>query len=321
MDDIKKGEGGIEDIPSDVNSLLQMKQKFLWNCSPGQVFGIGPQYGKRATMVFASGDQTFLKVDESLLTGAMLSKINVVADKSTICKWKKSIETSEIINLRHCFISVLIPHIPLSFNCLSVNRRDGSCIPHSSGQVNFSRIIQSSINSIAQLAADKCNQNYDARQSLNSPTVIDRMSQSVYDTCHHIFDEQENLQIVEPQQQHHSQHYHLYTSPHRTGGKRSRRHDLQQKQYYEKILPQLAFELDRCYGILWVFDAIEKRFTIFNVIASELPQNPDCLSHLKAIFLPELTLPQRCDMPIAKNLAATNLLACLDILTAARDVM
>lgn len=38
-------------------------------------------------MIFASGDQTFLKVDESLLTGAMLPKINVVADKSTIRKY------------------------------------------------------------------------------------------------------------------------------------------------------------------------------------------------------------------------------------------
>lgn len=37
-------------------------------------------------MIFASGDQTFFKVDESMLTGAMLTKINVVADKSTICK-------------------------------------------------------------------------------------------------------------------------------------------------------------------------------------------------------------------------------------------
>lgn len=48
--------------------------------------GIGPQYGKRATMIFASGDQTFFSIDESMLTGAMLTKINVVADKSTICK-------------------------------------------------------------------------------------------------------------------------------------------------------------------------------------------------------------------------------------------
>lgn len=46
--------------------------------------GIGPEYGKRATQIFASGDQTFLKIDESLLTGAMLSKVNVVANKSTI---------------------------------------------------------------------------------------------------------------------------------------------------------------------------------------------------------------------------------------------
>lgn len=37
LDDIKRNDGGIDDIPSDVNSLLQMKQKFLWNCSPGQV--------------------------------------------------------------------------------------------------------------------------------------------------------------------------------------------------------------------------------------------------------------------------------------------
>lgn len=37
-------------------------------------------------MIFASGDQTFFKVDESMLTGAMLTKINVVADKSTIRK-------------------------------------------------------------------------------------------------------------------------------------------------------------------------------------------------------------------------------------------
>lgn len=223
-----------------------------------------------------------------------------------------------IINilLTNFLILVLIPHIPLSFNCLSINRRDGSCIPHSASQVNFSRIIQSSINSIAQLAADKCNQNYDPRQSLNSPTVIDRMSQSVYDTCHHIFDDQEN------EQQQQQQHFHRFPSPHRNGGKRNRhRHDSQQKQYYEKILPQLAFDLDRCYGVLWVFDAIEKRFSIFNVIASEIPQNTNCFNHLKAIFLPELTLPQRCDMLIAKNLAATNLLACLDILTAVPEAL
>lgn len=48
--------------------------------------GIGPQYGKRATAIFASGDQTFFKVDESILTASMLSKVSVVADKNTIRK-------------------------------------------------------------------------------------------------------------------------------------------------------------------------------------------------------------------------------------------
>lgn len=49
-------------------------------------------------MIFASGDQTFLKVDESLLTGAMLTKINVVADKSTICKWLTKILLKVVTN-------------------------------------------------------------------------------------------------------------------------------------------------------------------------------------------------------------------------------
>lgn len=48
--------------------------------------GIGPNFGKKATWISASGDQTFFKIDESLITSQMLSKINIVADKSTICK-------------------------------------------------------------------------------------------------------------------------------------------------------------------------------------------------------------------------------------------
>lgn len=49
-------------------------------------------------MIFASGDQTFLKVDESLLTGAMLSKINVVADKSTIRKYCSAFDNKFLAN-------------------------------------------------------------------------------------------------------------------------------------------------------------------------------------------------------------------------------
>lgn len=46
---------------------------------------VGPNFGKRATWIGASGDQTFMMIDESLITGSMLSNVNVVADKQTIC--------------------------------------------------------------------------------------------------------------------------------------------------------------------------------------------------------------------------------------------
>lgn len=48
--------------------------------------GIGPNVGKRATWIGASGDQSFIMIDESLITGSMLSKVNVLADKQTISK-------------------------------------------------------------------------------------------------------------------------------------------------------------------------------------------------------------------------------------------
>lgn len=46
--------------------------------------GIGPNFGKKATWIGAAGDQTFFKIDESLITGPMLTKVNIVADKNTI---------------------------------------------------------------------------------------------------------------------------------------------------------------------------------------------------------------------------------------------
>lgn len=49
-------------------------------------------------MIFACGDQTFFKIDESILTGSMLPKINIVADKTTIRKLNAaSIELIESI--------------------------------------------------------------------------------------------------------------------------------------------------------------------------------------------------------------------------------
>lgn len=265
-------------------------------------------------MIFACGDQTFFKVDESILTGAMLPKINVVADKSTIREcmfYFKLVLLKLISNLIKTF-PVLIPQISMSFNCLSINRRDGSCIAHAAGQVNFAKIIQNNINAVSQLASDKCNQNVEAVQHHSilervghGSSMVDRMSQSVYDTCHQIFDEQENLQF--------SEHHH-----HRPIQKR-KKNELPAGTKYDKVLPQLAFEMDSFYGVLWVFDAVEKKCSLYNVIGSEMPRNQDYSSHVQAILKPELTLPKKSEMLITRNLASINLLACLDILTSVPD--
>lgn len=192
----------------------------------------------------------------------------------------------------------------MSFNCLSINRRDGSCIPHSSGQVNFAKIIQNNINAVA---LDKCNQNVDAQAMAHASTAIDRMSQSVYDTCHQIFDEQENLQF--------SEHHH-----HRPPQRRKRAESAHCGKY-ERVLPQLAFEMDSLYGVLWVFDAIEKKCLLYNVIGSEIPRNLEYSNHAMAILQPDLMLPKKADVLITRNLASVNLLACLDILTSMPDAM
>lgn len=213
------------------------------------------------------------------------------------------------ISIRFLFhIPVLIPQIPMSFNCLSINRRDGSCIPHSAGQVNFAKIIQNNINAVSQLAFDKCNQNVDANLPVaHASAAVDRMSQSVYDTCHQIFDEQENLQF--------SEHHH-----HRPNQRRKRVESTHCTKY-EKVLPQLAFEMDAIYGVLWVFDAIEKKCFLYNVIGSEISRNMEYSNHVLAILQPELMLPEETDILITRNLASVNLLACLDILTSVPDSM
>lgn len=218
--------------------------------------------------------------------------------------------TVKILNQIYFHVTVLIPQIPMSFNCLSINRRDGSCIPHScSGQVNFAKIIQNNINAVSQLAFDKCNQNVDANLAIaHASSAVDRMSQSVYDTCHQIFDEQENLQF--------SEHHHHHRPP-----QRRKRVESAQCTKYDKVLPQLAFEMDCNYGVLWVFDAIEKKCFLYNVIGSEMPRNTDYSNHIMAILQPELMLPKKSDVLITRNLASINLLACLDILTSVPDAM
>ncbi|XP_025027421.1 E3 ubiquitin-protein ligase MYCBP2 isoform X2 [Python bivittatus] len=80
-----------------------------WNAKPAAVPNVGSKYGRKATWVGASGDQTFLRIDEALINSHVLA-------------------TSEIFASQH--IIGLIPASisePPPFKCLLINKVDGSC--------------------------------------------------------------------------------------------------------------------------------------------------------------------------------------------------
>ncbi|KAH1008686.1 hypothetical protein HUJ05_009221, partial [Dendroctonus ponderosae] len=80
-----------------------------WYSIAGAIPNVGPRQGRRATWVGASGDQTFLKLDESLINSVSLSKSIVTANK-------------------HCI--VLFPNYEMparNFKSLVINKKDGNC--------------------------------------------------------------------------------------------------------------------------------------------------------------------------------------------------
>uniref|UniRef100_A0A6I8T0D8 E3 ubiquitin-protein ligase MYCBP2 n=1 Tax=Xenopus tropicalis TaxID=8364 RepID=A0A6I8T0D8_XENTR len=80
-----------------------------WNAKPAPMPNIGSKYGRKATWVGASGDQTFLRIDEALINSHVLA-------------------TSEIFASRH--IIGLVPAYmtePPPFKCLLINKVDGNC--------------------------------------------------------------------------------------------------------------------------------------------------------------------------------------------------
>ncbi|KAK9309341.1 hypothetical protein QLX08_000965 [Tetragonisca angustula] len=86
---------------------------------PNVVPNIGPQWGRRATWIGASGDQTYIKIDE--INSISLTRSTVMANKNCI---------------------ILIPHQTdhaNSFKCLVISKRDGTCNSYSGpDQVDFS---------------------------------------------------------------------------------------------------------------------------------------------------------------------------------------
>ena len=55
-----------------------------WYSFPNLVPNIGPKWGRRATWVGASGDQTYIKVDE--INSISLTRSTVMANKNCISK-------------------------------------------------------------------------------------------------------------------------------------------------------------------------------------------------------------------------------------------
>lgn len=97
-------------------NVMAQRQRFLWNCIPSQITGIGLNFRKKACWISASGDQTFIKIDESLVNANSLTKISVAADKNTI---------------------IFISSNEGSPGCITINKQDGKCKTHINNQFVF----------------------------------------------------------------------------------------------------------------------------------------------------------------------------------------
>ncbi|KAL5012682.1 hypothetical protein ScPMuIL_011233 [Solemya velum] len=80
-----------------------------WYSNPGPVPSIGARYGRRATWIGSSGDQTFVRIDESLVNAHILSCSKVFANQKTIGLIPKDEDNAA------------------NMKCLMISRIDGSC--------------------------------------------------------------------------------------------------------------------------------------------------------------------------------------------------
>ncbi|XP_017786826.1 PREDICTED: E3 ubiquitin-protein ligase MYCBP2-like isoform X2 [Nicrophorus vespilloides] len=95
--------------PGQSSSIKYPNPRSPWYSTPGSIPNVGPKHGRRATWVGASGDQTYLKIDESLINSVSLSKSTVTANNNSIVLIPNQMESAA------------------SFKCLVINKRDGNC--------------------------------------------------------------------------------------------------------------------------------------------------------------------------------------------------
>ena len=109
----------------NASNILAQRERFLWNCLPAPVVGVGSSYRKKACWISASGDQTFIKIDESLVNASSLAKISVAANKNTI---------------------IFISNNEGVPGCITINKQDGKCMTHVNNQYSFNLYYDDNVN-------------------------------------------------------------------------------------------------------------------------------------------------------------------------------
>lgn len=113
----------------------------IWHSVPGFVTRIGPKCGKRASWIGASGDQTFFKLEESLISETEFHHSTVLASDHYFGLEIFSYLLNLFTNVDF-LIAILPTHSKSSSRNLVISRNDGQCRSFSGQeQVNFANTI------------------------------------------------------------------------------------------------------------------------------------------------------------------------------------
>ncbi|XP_052283534.1 E3 ubiquitin-protein ligase MYCBP2-like isoform X2 [Dreissena polymorpha] len=107
----QKGALGRQNMEEGAKSKMS-----YWYALPGPVPGVGARFGRRAMWVGASGDQTYMRIDESLINAHILSSSKVFANNTTIGLIPMGEDNAGIMK------------------CLMINKGDGNCRSFGSGE-------------------------------------------------------------------------------------------------------------------------------------------------------------------------------------------
>ncbi|KAH9488940.1 E3 ubiquitin-protein ligase mycbp2 [Bulinus truncatus] len=106
------GRNGLDDSP--------VKSKNIpWFSVPGPVPGVGAKFGRRSTWIGASGDQTMMRIDESLINAHTLSRSNIFASKTCIVSYVATFTLAGLIPRGEDNAGLI--------KCLMISKTDGNC--------------------------------------------------------------------------------------------------------------------------------------------------------------------------------------------------